>query len=1488
MTVSAEKQPSACSCVWLLRPAALARVGLLALGFCVLTTAPARAFLPTAGDLANQALQMVIGQINQPGTFEIRLGRVSLYQGSVVLADLAVADAEGVWFQAGRTRLDWSWRDALGGVARFKAIDIDSVTILRPPVTETSAPTTEADGPLPDLPIPGLENWPRPPIGVRVDRLTLHRASLEPPVLGRAAAARIETSFSDVGDTQHLQLTTETLDAEPARLAIDWQLVFGAPRLRLDVSLDQPAGGPFGAAAGLPPDLPVRLTVTGDGPLPGWTGRVNLGAGDYGSLLSDLALEADGATSSLLLAVSGQPGPALPDAIRQALGARPSLSLRAAHQPGTSLRLDDLRVQTRAAKATGTGRIALPIQSLDVALDARLLDPGALTPLLDPLRLAGATAAIRLTGPAVAPILNFDAQVTDAQMADLRVGQAALQGRVEGPLTAGRLEASGQLSDLGPDRLHTALGESMTLRLRAEGDATRQITLTEALLTADAGRLEAAGNLDLTRATPTVTGTAEATLPSLARFAPLLGERPDALPLSGAAAVHVTADAFGPGAPGRVTVRGRLTEMTAPDPLLAALLGDHAAVEAGARWPQPERLTLTSRLVSSGGVEADLDGDVSPAGETASLDYRLSLSDLRQVSRVLGVSAAGALAADGRLQGPLADPSVSGSLAGRDLAIEGRRLGTLTADYRVQRITGNPAGRLDARLRGGLIPLTAGTSLESTSAGVSLRDLAVRSGDNRLTGDLRLPTGRAITGDLRLEAPALTTVLQPLGIPVAGAAAGQLRLTGNQGRQSADLTLDLKNISAGDATAPSFSLAALELEANATQPLGTTSGSRGAAKLPSLAMAMRGIDGRVGSLRLRDLQISLRGPLDALASGLEVRLARPDDGALTTHAVIDAADSDGIAAEISVLSARYADIAASLRQPARLFLGGDRQSLEDLRLDLGGGTIAGDLSLTRQALRTQLTLSALPLSLLQMFAPVGIDSGRLDGTLSFVGSGPDAGGRLDATITDLAAGRIVETFQLNGRLTGDWDGRRAEVSAHLQAPNGATDLDLSGQLALPVDPKAPFPTPPPDADLRADLRWTGRIAPVWALVPAPDHLLSGQADLNARIAGTLAKPRAEGRFVLAGGTYENLLTGTILKDLSLDARLTDDLRIPWQLSATDGGRGRLTGDGQFAISADPLADSRAEINADRLLLVRRDDVTARGSGQVTLAPSPSGPGAELTGRFETRTVEVRLVNALPPQVVAIDIIRSDQPPPLEADAAPAGPPIALDLTLSVPGRAFVRGRGADMEWRGQVTVTGTAAEPVVHGRFEALQGLFDFIGNSFTLEKGIVTLPSQGQPQVDLDFARTANGYTGHVLITGSAAAPDISFRSQPSLPESEVLPRLLFGENQQSLGAAEALTLAQGLETLSSGRPGLADRLRRSLRLDVLRVDTAEKDGAGPTVTVGRRVGGNVFVGARQPTSGESGSVFVEIEVLPDVTVETEVGATGESDASIVWEYKY
>ena len=302
-------------------------------------------------------------------------------------------------------------------------------------------------------------------------------------------------------------------------------------------------------------------------------------------------------------------------------------------------------------------------------------------------------------------------------------------------------------------------------------------------------------------------------------------------------------------------------------------------------------------------------------------------------------------------------------------------------------------------------------------------------------------------------------------------------------------------------------------------------------------------------------------------------------------------------------------------------------------------------------------------------------------------------------------------------------------------------------------------------------------------------------------------------------------------------------------------------------------------------LVRRDDVTARFSGELALAGPVSA--LALKGRMTIDKAEVRLVSGTPPEVVDLDGIRIKGVPEPETGGE-GGRTLMFDLIIAAERDIFVRGRGLDSEWKMNLRITGDASAPVVTGEIERVRGTLDLLGRYFDLAHGQVIFDGGREidPQIDVALELEENGIRGGIVIRGRASAPELHFVSTPALPEDEVLPRLLFGRQKQSLSGPEAIQLAAGVATLLRGNAGPLDAVRNAIGVDVLRVDGENDDDA--SLTIGRNISKDIFVGVRQGLSGQGSVVTVEVEVFKGVIVDTELGQQEGSNAGITLRYDF
>ena len=483
--------------------------------------------------------------------------------------------------------------------------------------------------------------------------------------------------------------------------------------------------------------------------------------------------------------------------------------------------------------------------------------------------------------------------------------------------------------------------------------------------------------------------------------------------------------------------------------------------------------------------------------------------------------------------------------------------------------------------------------------------------------------------------------------------------------------------------------------------------------------------------------------------------------------------------------------------------------------------------------------------------------------------------------------------------------RSPTLAATLQGRIGAGRGDITllgeglGEVPLHVDLSAPvrFAVEPftfevsETGPISGTVAWQGSVDPVWQMLPIDAFLLSGFANVDLAIGGTIRRPDVSGELTLARGSFEVFETGTVLRPLDIVIEAAPRVVRLTRLEARDGGNGTLSGTAAVVLD-DPLRiDTRVELQDFTAL--RRDDIVSRLGGFVAVNGTV-GERLLVSGRIENEETEIRLVNRLPPSVANVNVVYVDEVP-ARRPAAPAEssqkaePPIDLDLTVDLPGRVYVRGRGLSSEWAGLFVITGTSANPQVRGSLQPIRGKLDFLGKTFDLEKGKIAIEGLDQDiMIDMTASYKRSDLEALVIISGTATQPKITLQSDPELPHDEILARVLFDKSTGKLGPAEAAQLAGAAAALASGEPGVLDKLRDATGLDQLRLGSPQEGGGLGTVEAGKQVGEDVYVGVEQGATAGSTAAVVEVDITDNIKLRSTTSAEGSNRVGVQWEWDY
>ena len=402
-------------------------------------------------------------------------------------------------------------------------------------------------------------------------------------------------------------------------------------------------------------------------------------------------------------------------------------------------------------------------------------------------------------------------------------------------------------------------------------------------------------------------------------------------------------------------------------------------------------------------------------------------------------------------------------------------------------------------------------------------------------------------------------------------------------------------------------------------------------------------------------------------------------------------------------------------------------------------------------------------------------------------------------------------------------------------------------------------------------------------------IIDGKAILNLNLSGTTEKPLFSGRVQLRNGSYENIIWGTLLKGIHIDLKAQGSKLVLENAVATDGHGGRATLKGHYDFESDHLAMTldmaklRLAYTDQIQLIISQSHLVARGSlyniqlkGRATLDSGRYDITKIFLGQIETLNV----TNPIP-----MNLNKPRIPQAHDRQFA-----MTFNVDVEIPPVVKIYGRGLDSLWRGALKVTETLENPLLVGSLKLEKGSVKFLGQGLQFKDGLITFDgnSENIPFVDMNAVMEQSDFKANVSISGRASKPQFLLSSTPSLPQDEIIARLLFGRTSDKLSPFELVSLAKAVADFQSGRTSqsLLGTISDTLGLDTLGLKTEEEDSG---LQVGKRFSDKVHVRFDQGIKPEDSKAILEVEPTKNITVTTEIGATTNSGGlGIHYNYNY
>lgn len=460
----------------------------------------------------------------------------------------------------------------------------------------------------------------------------------------------------------------------------------------------------------------------------------------------------------------------------------------------------------------------------------------------------------------------------------------------------------------------------------------------------------------------------------------------------------------------------------------------------------------------------------------------------------------------------------------------------------------------------------------------------------------------------------------------------------------------------------------------------------------------------------------------------------------------------------------------------------------------------------------------------------------------------------------------------NIRLTYQRNEVRIE-QAHLHGPD--TDFRLSGFARFDGDRPLDF-----------DISGGVNLRLVRGMIPALNA--QGRADVNVSIGGTMAHPEVIGQASVrdVSANYAEFPVG--LSKLNGNIVFNRSQLLFDRMTAEAGG-GRMSLSGSVSYGEGPL---HYEVTATTSPIRIRYPEGMSWLASGTLRFSGTTSAALLSGRVQVD----RLLFA--PGVDITSFFAS-------ASGPPSGPPttsaflqnLAFDVEGQTSPGARIEWTGAHIEVDGRVRLRGTWDRPVLLGHVHLLSGEMPFRGNTFELTRGDINFanPFRLDPVLDVELTSTISQYQVTVDFSGPADRLSMNYRSDPPLPDSDIVALLALGSpgevsalrsqpgSSQNYGATALLS-----EAITSGIGGRIEHLFgiSQFRVDPFAAGATTESNAAARITIVEQVarGLTITYSTNAATTNQYQLIQIQYAVKRNVSVEFLRDINGTYGFDIKW----
>ncbi|MFC1838499.1 translocation/assembly module TamB domain-containing protein [Thermodesulfobacteriota bacterium] len=1382
---------------------------------------------------------------------------------------LEVTDRDGVFLDARDIAFRLSTSSLLKGRLHIKGLSVDSMIFKALPRINKKEISDQQKASL----IPEIF------FRMGITRLMINHLQIPESLFGESMDFQVMISVS--GDSKlnqsHVNMNVDRIDETGSSMFFNAIVRGTQPYLTMSAGVDDQNGFITGLLGSKGKTL---LSLTGEGPLTDWSGALKAKVENIASLESEIGLELNNDPKLKLAGDIEFSKGFIPENAEKNIGQHAGFLIETRLKEKRNLEFERLEFKTESAQISLRGFLGLKDLATKGNFDILINDLSLAEQLINRKSTGNVRMKGEFTGPLFEPRVSSDINIRDLKVDTVKTDNLALKLNLaitrnpdnNSPLF--HITGNGIFNNVAIKYGSVDLSEEkITLNLDVMGPAQDNIVFKKLDISGRDTSLSASGRFN--QSLKTISAGALIDIKSIYNYSSLSG-----LDIKGNNSLEIKLFADLSASTFSTVFKGKLNILPEANNSYEKFVGQILQYSGQLKSADFHSIHFSDIDVRSDRGSLTGSGIYDFSARVIDTNLTIKIPRLDELSSALGYNLKGSGQLYAEITGTMDRIDLKTKTLFQNLSVNNRGVDSLTAVINTSGKPMNNEGNLSITLDKSDYSIKGTSFFKLQNNILNFKKLEINGSGIRVEGDFNTRIDKPLLdGHLRLICDDLTGPSSFLDENISGS----LSMEGVFHKGGKDIDIDL-NISGSDLVSRFVKTENLDLKARITGPLDSPliKSHMFLKNVKQDNLIFESINAKVnGSMNNADFELKGTG-----RSGHEFQV---DFGGTYLS------DKAKQILHVKHFQAKYGALPLNLINPFNLTRSADTIELEDIELNFDRGIIRSSGNLTENKIRFSLEYRDIPLnsfSLIGISEVKGLSSGKLSvgGSLSE----PVVTSNIDVDFIWILSEQYDEPLTIKATLNTFFDSGKLHVDISVNGTKPGTftgSIDAPFQLSISPFSYSFAKTGEMSGALAGQIEMSN-ISPLMDLV---GHRVNGRINVDFNMGGTVLSPKITGQAYLKDGGYENLKTGTILREIEMEISAEPPRLNITKITAIDGLGGTVTGRGWIDAIPDMKFPYKLEFDLNDFTLAQNDMISITAEGRPFLSGSLSGH--KLYGNLGINKAELNIPDNLSPEITELEVKEINVDKKIivnerKITKAKKSELLKLDLYVNSPGKVYVNGRGLNSEWSGNLDIKGSADSPIMTGKLSIVRGYYNFLGKRLQITQGDIFFDGKIplSPRINITGETISKDIKVYVKIAGDIKSPEFKLESEPYLPSDEIFSRLLFGRSAAQITPIQAIQLANAVNTFIKGGKGfnILDRTRKLLMVDQLEIKQSGENMGDSTISAGKYLRDNIYLEVEQGLGSESGSASIKWELSPSISLETEINAKDEAESGINWKKDY